>query len=83
VAEGCEWFSYFILSTLQKIRPLVLIFYNLSNLIRGVLYRRALLRGAMGRIGAINEISLRKILAFSSVHHLGWVLLPLAEGRRV
>jgi NADH-ubiquinone oxidoreductase chain 2 len=22
-------------------------------------------------------------LAFSSVHHLGWVLLPLAEGRRV
>nr|YP_009828724.1 NADH dehydrogenase subunit 2 [Hemerobius japonicus]QJC58956.1 NADH dehydrogenase subunit 2 [Hemerobius japonicus] len=73
--EGLTWFMSFILMTWQKIAPMVLISYclifNYSLII-------SILSIIIGSIGGINQTSLRKMMAYSSINHLGWLLSGLA-----
>lgn len=60
--------------TWQKIAPLILISYlNLNNLI----LIRVILSVIVGALGGLNQTSLRKLIAFSSINHLGWILRAL------
>nr|AXS65861.1 NADH dehydrogenase subunit 2 [Tenebrionoidea sp. 10 KM-2017] len=73
VMEGLSWMNCLILLTWQKIAPLILMMNNKcsSNFITFV----SLTSIMMGSISMINQISLRKILAFSSINHLGWMIM--------
>nr|YP_009185983.1 NADH dehydrogenase subunit 2 [Sphaeridium bipustulatum]ALO70936.1 NADH deshydrogenase subunit 2 [Sphaeridium bipustulatum] len=71
VIEGLSWLNALILLTWQKIAPMVILSYNLSlNLTVGVIIACMMISGFMG----INQISLRKIMAYSSINHLGWMV---------
>lgn len=75
------WVRFYILRTLQKAAPLVLlsIVYRASL---SIFFSFILIRcGLVGRIGGVNVLSLRKILAYSSVSHLGWIFLCFIDGR--
>lgn len=79
LSEEIEWVQFGLLRTIQKFSPLMLLYYTLSNFISSLLYLRVILRGFIGAAGGLNEISLRKLLAFSSINHLGWILIPIIE----
>ena len=37
----------------------------------------------IGTIGGCNQTSIRKILKFSSINHLGWILIAIAIGENL
>nr|APU89567.1 NADH dehydrogenase subunit 2 [Armadillidium album] len=79
VGEGVTWFQFLGLSTIQKIAPLVLLFFSEVNLkISGWLISLSIiLSGFVGGVGGVNELSFRKLLVYSSINHLGWIMVPL------
>nr|ABY57640.1 NADH dehydrogenase subunit 2 [Leucophenga quadripunctata] len=69
--EGLTWMNALLLMTWQKIAPLMLISYlNFSNL----LMVSVILSVLIGALSGLNQTSLRKLMAFSSINHLGWML---------
>nr|WJW73775.1 NADH dehydrogenase subunit 2 [Platypeza sp.] len=74
VMEGLSWMSGLILMTWQKIAPLML----MTNLINNSLfYFSIILSIIVGSLGGLNQTSLRKLMAFSSINHLGWMLAAM------
>nr|YP_010159280.1 NADH dehydrogenase subunit 2 [Paragnetina indentata]QRG31730.1 NADH dehydrogenase subunit 2 [Paragnetina indentata] len=81
VMEGLTWMNGFILMTWQKIGPLMLLSYNLSLNIFTTLV--IFMSVVVGSIGGLNQSSLRKILAYSSINHLGWLISALMLGENL
>lgn len=71
MVEELSWFEYLVLRTVQKLGPLFILFY-LGESLRGlIIYVVIVLRGFIGAVGGINEFSLRKLFAYSSIHNIG------------
>nr|WFS78625.1 NADH dehydrogenase subunit 2 [Phyllozelus siccus siccus] len=70
--DGSTWTNCFILMTLQKIAPLLLTSYLIElNPLTGAVIISSMIVGA---IGGLNQTSLRKLLAYSSINHAGWMM---------
>lgn len=73
VSMGLGWGANIVLMTWQKIAPFVVIFYLP---LPGALLAAAVGASALvGALGGFNQTSLRKILAFSSINHIAWMLI--------
>nr|YP_010602060.1 NADH dehydrogenase subunit 2 [Ocellarnaca braueri]WAM61689.1 NADH dehydrogenase subunit 2 [Ocellarnaca braueri] len=73
--EGLNWNNCFILMTWQKIAPLILLSYLLKmNLFTSIII---VLSVIIGSLGGLNQTSLRKLLAYSSINHLGWLIAAM------
>nr|YP_009995311.1 NADH dehydrogenase subunit 2 [Ochthebius atriceps]QNP09714.1 NADH dehydrogenase subunit 2 [Ochthebius atriceps] len=71
VMEGLNWNNCLLLMTWQKIAPMILIMYNNTLMFFSlIIVFSMLISGIMG----INQVSLRKILAYSSINHIGWMI---------
>nr|AXS65300.1 NADH dehydrogenase subunit 2 [Eurysternus sp. KM-2017] len=72
IMEGLNWTNTFIMLTWQKIAPMILIMYtNMTIMYTSfIIIISSLISGIMG----INQTSLRKILAYSSINHIAWML---------
>nr|AVN68046.1 NADH dehydrogenase subunit 2 [Beybienkoa kurandanensis] len=78
VMEGLSWINCFVLMTIQKIAPLVLISLTLnSNFFMTITIMSSVM---IGSIGGYNQTSIRKILTYSSINHMGWMLSALLLG---
>nr|YP_009706287.1 NADH dehydrogenase subunit 2 [Cyclommatus strigiceps vitalisi]ASF90500.1 NADH dehydrogenase subunit 2 [Cyclommatus strigiceps vitalisi] len=75
VIEGLSWTNSWILLTWQKIAPMILILYTCKTpmMIILVVISCMMVSGIMGQ----NQVSLRKILAYSSINHIGWMLTAM------
>nr|QCZ36075.1 NADH dehydrogenase subunit 2 [Triops cancriformis] len=73
VAEGLSWSKFLILATIQKINPLILLM-NIS-MENPIILMAAILSGICGALGGLNLTLLRSMMAFSSINHIGWLLL--------
>nr|AII02390.1 NADH dehydrogenase subunit 2 [Lacosoma valva] len=71
IVEGLTWFNNFILMTWQKISPMILLSYYLN---KNFLIIIIIMNSIIGAIGGLNQTSLRKLMAFSSINNLGWML---------
>nr|QIZ12526.1 NADH dehydrogenase subunit 2 [Plaxiphora albida] len=73
VVAGLSWNSNLILLTWQKITPLFMLssFMNLHNSMLIIMTFSATF---FGGIGGINQTSIRAILSYSSILHMGWIL---------
>nr|AVN67256.1 NADH dehydrogenase subunit 2 [Platyzosteria sp. AUS3] len=81
IMEGLSWNNCFILMTVQKIAPLMLISYSLNV---GVFMSMIILMSVIiGSIGGLNQISIRKILTYSSINHMGWMLAAMSIGENM
>nr|YP_010463409.1 NADH dehydrogenase subunit 2 [Peltoperlopsis sagittata]UUK29385.1 NADH dehydrogenase subunit 2 [Peltoperlopsis sagittata] len=81
VMEGLNWMNSLVLMTWQKIAPLILISYNLTmNLFTTIIIVSSVI---IGSIGGLNQTSLRKMLAYSSINHLGWLISALTMGENL
>nr|YP_009433953.1 NADH dehydrogenase subunit 2 [Prosopocoilus confucius]ANY60156.1 NADH dehydrogenase subunit 2 [Prosopocoilus confucius] len=72
VMEGLSWLNASILLTWQKIAPMVLLIYSNKTvlLMVSVIISCMLISGILGQ----NHLSLRKIMAYSSINHIGWMI---------
>nr|AAT94948.1 NADH dehydrogenase subunit 2 [Aphanius farsicus] len=76
VLQGLDLTTGLILSTWQKLAPFCLILqFQPDN--HEILIALGLLSTLVGGWGGLNQTQLRKILAYSSIAHLGWMVLVL------
>nr|YP_010384348.1 NADH dehydrogenase subunit 2 [Alima pacifica]UGW52249.1 NADH dehydrogenase subunit 2 [Alima pacifica] len=76
VAEGLGWLQFIILSTLQKVAPMTLLSYTIEEAYWFVLVA-AITSAMVGALGGINQLMLRKLMAYSSIGHTAWMLTTL------
>nr|YP_011015288.1 NADH dehydrogenase subunit 2 [Melanotus fiumii]UBS91010.1 NADH dehydrogenase subunit 2 [Melanotus fiumii] len=72
VMEGLNWMNCLLILTWQKIAPMVLLMYNMkfTMFMTIIIISAMVISGIMG----VNQISLRKIMAYSSINHMGWMI---------
>nr|ABO14051.1 NADH dehydrogenase subunit 2 [Cnesterodon decemmaculatus] len=76
VMQGLNLTTGLILSTWQKLAPFYLI-YQIQPNNSNIFITLGLLSIIIGGWGGFNQVQLRKILAYSSIAHLGWMILVL------
>nr|YP_009236873.1 NADH dehydrogenase subunit 2 [Spiniphilus spinicornis]AMJ17338.1 NADH dehydrogenase subunit 2 [Spiniphilus spinicornis]QVM79140.1 NADH dehydrogenase subunit 2 [Spiniphilus spinicornis] len=81
VMEGIDWINCLILLTWQKIAPMILLTYNLNMSM--FLSYIIIISSLTGSILGLNQISLRKIMAYSSINHIGWMLASMLSSLSV
>nr|ABD42961.1 NADH dehydrogenase subunit 2 [Anolis auratus] len=74
VLQGSTLTSAMIITTWQKLAPMALIYLTINNLSTTVLMLMGLLSSIIGGWGGINQTQTRKIMAYSSIAHLGWMI---------
>nr|YP_009229165.1 NADH dehydrogenase subunit 2 [Anoplophora chinensis]ALS54017.1 NADH dehydrogenase subunit 2 [Anoplophora chinensis]UNB14366.1 NADH dehydrogenase subunit 2 [Anoplophora chinensis] len=81
VMEGLNWMMGLLMLTWQKIAPMILIFYNyqMSQFLLIIILISTIVSGILG----LNQISLRKILAYSSINHISWMLASLLHSQMI
>nr|YP_010417817.1 NADH dehydrogenase subunit 2 [Precis pelarga]USF17976.1 NADH dehydrogenase subunit 2 [Precis pelarga] len=75
IMEGLSWLNCFILMTWQKISPMILLSYYMNL---KFLFLIMIFNVLIGTISSFNQTSLRKLMAFSSINNLGWMLSALS-----
>lgn len=72
VIEGLRWINCLIILTWQKIAPIILIIYNIKIIVflTIIIFFSIIIRGIIG----INQTRLRKIIAYSSINHIAWII---------
>nr|YP_009132314.1 NADH dehydrogenase subunit 2 [Oxyeleotris lineolata]AKA55091.1 NADH dehydrogenase subunit 2 [Oxyeleotris lineolata] len=76
VLQGLNLTTGLILSTWQKLAPFALLL-QIPSPNQTILIILALTSTLVGGWGGLNQTQLRKILAYSSIAHLGWMILIL------
>nr|YP_010455622.1 NADH dehydrogenase subunit 2 [Phyllostomus discolor]UUA63331.1 NADH dehydrogenase subunit 2 [Phyllostomus discolor] len=73
VTQGIPLSSGLILLTWQKLAPLSILYTISPNINPNLLLTMALLSVMIGGWGGLNQTQLRKIMAYSSIAHMGWM----------
>nr|ALO76192.1 NADH deshydrogenase subunit 2 [Dictyoptera aurora] len=75
VMEGLSWMNCLIMMTWQKLAPMVLIMYNLATpMFNEIIIVMAML---ISSFKSFNQISMRKLLTYSSINHMGWMIASM------
>nr|QTC08123.1 NADH dehydrogenase subunit 2 [Parachauliodes buchi] len=74
VMESLNWLNCLILMSWQKLAPLMLISYCLNSM---YIYFITMISLTVGAIGGFNQLNLRSLMAYSSISHLGWMLISM------
>nr|AVJ54619.1 NADH dehydrogenase subunit 2 [Catharus fuscescens] len=77
VLQGCSLTTGLLLSTVMKLPPITLLYMTSQSLNHTPMVIMAILSAALGGWMGLNQTQTRKILAFSSVSHLGWMSIIL------
>nr|AIN75642.1 NADH dehydrogenase subunit 2 [Etheostoma microperca] len=76
VLQGLDLTTGLVLSTWQKLAPFALLL-QIQPADSTILIMLGLTSTFVGGWGGLNQVRLRKILAYSSIAHLGWMILVL------
>nr|YP_008144589.1 NADH dehydrogenase subunit 2 [Shirakiacris shirakii]AGI51644.1 NADH dehydrogenase subunit 2 [Shirakiacris shirakii] len=81
VMGASSWINCLTLMTWQKIAPMMVLSYciQMSNFI----FIITILSIIIGALGGLNQTSLRQILAYSSISHLGWMISSLIVSENI
>nr|AFC97153.1 NADH dehydrogenase subunit 2 [Perisoreus canadensis]AFC97154.1 NADH dehydrogenase subunit 2 [Perisoreus canadensis] len=77
VLQGSPLTTGLLLSTVMKFPPITLLFMTSQSLNPTLLTTMAILSVALGGWMGLNQTQTRKIMAFSSISHLGWMAIIL------
>nr|QBS36460.1 NADH dehydrogenase subunit 2 [Pitohui uropygialis meridionalis] len=77
VLQGTSLTTGLLLSTVMKFPPMTLLFTTSPSLNPTLLTTLAILSTALGGWMGLNQTQIRKIMAFSSISHLGWMAIIL------
>nr|AIS92204.1 NADH dehydrogenase subunit 2 [Cyrtodactylus lawderanus] len=77
VLQGSTMHTALIISTWQKIAPLTLLYLTHNHLNHTLLLLTGLLSATVGGLAGLNQTQTRKIMAFSSIAHMGWLITAM------
>nr|YP_008379295.1 NADH dehydrogenase subunit 2 [Onychostoma simum]AGS12796.1 NADH dehydrogenase subunit 2 [Onychostoma simum] len=77
VLQGLDLLTGLILSTWQKLAPFALIIQTAQNIDPQLLMLLGISSALVGGWGGLNQTQLRKILAYSSIAHMGWMIIVI------
>nr|YP_009943849.1 NADH dehydrogenase subunit 2 [Cephalopterus ornatus]QOD95680.1 NADH dehydrogenase subunit 2 [Cephalopterus ornatus] len=77
VLQGSSLMTSLLLATIMKFPPIILFFLTSASLNPTLLSIMAIASAALGGWMGLNQTQTRKILAFSSISHLGWMIIIL------
>nr|AAP94329.1 NADH dehydrogenase subunit II [Anolis whitemani] len=73
VIQGSTMFSALVIVSWQKLAPMSLIYLTSNNLSTTILLMMGLISTMVGGWAGLNQTQTRKIMAYSSIAHLGWM----------
>nr|AAC27559.2 NADH dehydrogenase subunit II [Polychrus acutirostris] len=73
VLQGTTMNTALIITTWQKLAPMSLIYLTMNNLPPTILLLTGMLSSLLGGWGGLNQTQTRKLMAYSSIAHLGWM----------
>nr|YP_009412487.1 NADH dehydrogenase subunit 2 [Triatoma infestans]ASK39789.1 NADH dehydrogenase subunit 2 [Triatoma infestans] len=71
ILEKMSWANCTILMTWQKIAPMCILSHMTNSTLLPIIIILSVITGA---IGGLNQTSLRKIMGYSSINHMGWMI---------
>nr|YP_010737941.1 NADH dehydrogenase subunit 2 [Ceratophyllus anisus]WEQ92351.1 NADH dehydrogenase subunit 2 [Ceratophyllus anisus] len=74
ILNSMNWMNSMLLMTWQKINPFICLSYCFNM---KFIMMISLLSIMIGSLGGLNSTSMRKIMAFSSISHIGWMLMGI------
>nr|AVW86164.1 NADH dehydrogenase subunit 2 [Laetmonice producta] len=74
VMNNLSWPMCFVLLTWQKIAPLLIMFWSITNPYNLMLMLIIFMSSIIGGIGGMNQSQIRPLLAYSSIGHMSWML---------
>nr|AAW55754.1 NADH dehydrogenase subunit 2 [Coeligena wilsoni] len=77
VLQGSPLITAMLLSTVMKFPPITILFLSSHSLNPTLLTTMAMASTALGGWMGLNQTQIRKIVAFSSISHLGWMTITL------
>nr|QXG20308.1 NADH dehydrogenase subunit 2 [Empidonax flaviventris] len=77
VLQGSSLMTSLLLATIMKFPPTILLFLTSPSLNPTLLSMMAIASAALGGWMGLNQTQIRKIMAFSSISHLGWMTIIL------
>lgn len=84
IIEGLKLFNSLIVLTWQKVAPFFLLVYCLEEKLNKNMFYLSLISSAViGALAGLRQTSLRKIIAFSSINHIGWIMIALVNEVRI
>nr|UGS80516.1 NADH dehydrogenase subunit 2 [Prolachesilla sp. PrspLA] len=72
IISGMNWMPCYLLMTSQKIAPIFILSYIMTKNFMIIMF--IIMSALIGSIGGLSQTFLKKILAYSSVNHLAWML---------
>nr|ATD83182.1 NADH dehydrogenase subunit 2 [Colaptes rupicola] len=75
VLQGSSLITALLLSTVMKLPPIAILLLTSNSLNPYLLTPMAIMSTAVGGWMGLNQTQIRKILAFSSISHLGWMTI--------
>nr|AYQ19119.1 NADH dehydrogenase subunit 2 [Erotylinae sp. 4 ACP-2013] len=72
IMEGLSWMNSLLMLTWQKLAPMILLMYSFNPMTftAFIIITSAIVSSIM----SLNQISLRKIMAYSSINHISWMI---------
>nr|ABW76088.1 NADH dehydrogenase subunit 2 [Dixonius vietnamensis]ALC76368.1 NADH dehydrogenase subunit 2 [Dixonius siamensis] len=77
VLQGATMTTALIISTWQKLAPLALLYMMMNHLPTHTMLLLGLLSALVGGWSGLNQTQTRKMMAFSSISHMGWLITAL------
>nr|ALV88382.1 NADH dehydrogenase subunit 2 [Heteronotia binoei] len=77
ILQGSTMTTALIISTWQKIAPLTLLYLLINHLSTNIMLMLGLTSALLGGWTGLNQTQTRKIMAFSSISHMGWLITAL------
>nr|QUB07072.1 NADH dehydrogenase subunit 2 [Cryptocephalus flavolimbatus] len=81
VIDGLTWINCLIILTWQKIAPMIILMSIISPKL--FIFTVILMSTMMGSLMGFNQISLRKIMAYSSINHMGWMIAAMLSTKPI
>lgn len=80
VREGLDWINLIILLVWQKIGPFLILINNFQfYFIVGII----IITSYIGAVGGLNQTSLRKLITYSRINHIGWILTRMCFSKNL
>nr|YP_009406992.1 NADH dehydrogenase subunit 2 [Typhlatya monae]ASA39528.1 NADH dehydrogenase subunit 2 [Typhlatya monae] len=83
VMQGISWPQSLTLMTIQKIAPMSMMSMLISKTIMPIIIFSSITSALVGGLGGLNQTLTRKIMSYSSINHMAWLLSAISFNERL
>nr|YP_009407018.1 NADH dehydrogenase subunit 2 [Typhlatya consobrina]ASA39554.1 NADH dehydrogenase subunit 2 [Typhlatya consobrina] len=78
VMQGITWVQSLTLMTVQKIAPISMMSMLINSTSATIVILSSIFSSLVGAIGGLNQTLTRKIISYSSINHMAWLLASIS-----